>query len=182
MSETFNACTLPWRTGPDNLTLTHCDTDVLPECSVEFRGQVVRPSPPYEQLWIRVEFELAAFASAKPHRDDELLVDVTGYDIAPRRGGLGGFSTYQDQQDEWLRTGLCPDPGFYFSTDTRWLQAERRSWAERQRGHPKSEEAVHFLVDGRDGYIEILASGFKWCAWRPGHPRVSAVSGSGQQR
>ena len=173
MSETFHACTLPWSIWPWGLTLNHGDTDVLPECSVEFGVQVVRPSPPYEQLWVKVEFELAAFASAKPHRDDEGLSDVTGYDIVPRRGA----TSWEDDQAEWLRTGVCPDPGFYFSTDTRWLDADRRSWAARQRGNPRQEEAVHFLLDGRDGYVEILAAGFTWRAWRQGYPRLNAVSG-----
>ena len=176
VSDAFFACSLPWAIWPWGLTLAHSDNDTVPDCSVEFGVQVVRPSPPYEQLWVRVEFELAAFASAKPHRDDEDLLDVTGYDIVLRRGH-GGFATYQDQQEEWLRTGLCPDPGFYFSADTKWLDAERRSWAARQRADLRPEEAVHFLLDGRDGYIEILASGFTWRAWHQGHPRLSAVSG-----
>jgi hypothetical protein len=119
---------------------------------------------------------LAAFACAKPHRDDEELLDVTGYDIVPRRRD-NGFDTYQDEQDEWLRTGLCPDPGFYFSANTTWLETERPSWTARQRGHPRPDEVIHFLLDGRDGYIEIFAVGFTWRAWHQGHPRLSAVSG-----
>ena len=87
VSDTFKACTLPWRIGTDGLTLRHSDTDVSPQCSVEFGALLVRPEPPYEELWVRVEFVGAAFASAKPHRDDEELVDVTGYVIDPRRKG-----------------------------------------------------------------------------------------------
>jgi hypothetical protein len=174
MSETFSACTLPWSIWPWGLSLTHGDTDTLPECSVEFGVQVVQPSPPYEQLWVRVEFDLAAFASAKPHRDDEDLLDVTGYDIVPRSNES---ATYQEQRDEWLRTGVCPDPGFYFSTDTKWIKAEQRSWATRQRRDLRPQEVVHFLLDGRDGYIEILAAGFTWRAWHQGDPRLSDVSG-----
>jgi hypothetical protein len=173
VSQTFNACKLPWSIWPWGLTLNHGDTDMLPECSVEFGVQVVRPSPPYEQLWVKVEFELAAFASAKPRRDDEILSDVTGYDIVPMRDS----TSYEGDQAEWLRTGVCPDPGFYFSTDTLWLDKDRRSWAARQRRDLRPEEAVHFLLDGRDGYIEILAAGFTWRAWHQGYPRLSAVSG-----
>jgi hypothetical protein len=84
---------------------------------------VVRPTGPYEELWVKIEFELAAFASAKPHRDDEDLFDVTGYNIVPNRGS-GGLAGWQRRQAEWLRTGLCPDPRFYFSTDSRWLEVD----------------------------------------------------------
>jgi hypothetical protein len=176
MSDTFIACTLPWRVWPWGLTLRHCHTDVSPECSVECGALLPRPSPPYEELWIKVDFQCAAFATAKPHRDDEDLLDVSDYDIVPRRR-VGDYASWRDDQAEWLRTGLCPDPGVYFSTDTGWLDAERPSWVSRQRGDVQPEEAVHFLLDGRDGYIEILASRFTWRAWRPGHPLMSAVSG-----
>jgi hypothetical protein len=137
---------------------------------------IARPTRPYEEYWVRVDFELAAFASTKPHRDDEDLLEVTGYDIVPKRRA-GGYDGVQRDQAEWLRTGICPDPSFYFSADSRWLQTERLSWAARQRTSLRPEDAVHFLLNGRDGYIEILASGFSWRAWRPGRPLRSAVSG-----
>lgn len=150
---------------------------MLPECSVEFGAMLPRPTRPYEEVWVKVEFELAAFASAKPHRDDEDLADVSGYDIIPRRRDeSSGLRGYRDDA-EWLRTGLCPDPSFYFSTDSRWLETERRSWASRQRTSRPPEDAVHFVLDGRDGYVEIIASGFTWQAWHQGHPFRSEVSG-----
>jgi hypothetical protein len=176
VADTFSACSLPWRIWPWGLSLTHGDTDVLPVCSVEFGVLIVRATRPYKELWGRVDFNLAAFVSAKPHRDDEDILDVTGYDILPRTRG-SGFATYEEQQDEWLRTGVCPDPGFYFSTDTKWIDTEQQSWTERQRADLRPGEAVHFLLDGRDGYIEILAASFTWRAWQHGKPLLSDVSG-----
>ena len=193
MANTFRACTLPWSIWPWGIRLTHSDSDVTPECSVEFGGMWIRPAPPYEELWVRVEFELAAFVSAKPHRDDESLVTVSGYDIVPKRQEperrvLSGYQEAlrasadaaqrrEQEQKRWIETGVCPDPGFYFSMDSAWLDAERGSWAARQRTSRRPEDAVHFLLDGRDGYVEILASGFNWKAWSKGHPRLSEVSG-----
>jgi hypothetical protein len=166
---------------------------MTPECSVEFGALVVRPTRPDEELWVKVTFELAAFASAKPHRDDESLVTVSGYDIVPRRGEPeGGVSgdlrevlratedvrrRLEQEEKKWIETGTCPDPSFYFSTDTAWLEAERSSWAARQRTNRGPEDAVHFLLDGRDGYVEVVASGFTWQAWHRGHPRLDEVSG-----
>jgi hypothetical protein len=147
-----------------------------PECSVEFGTMMPRPTPPYEEFWVRLDFELAAFASTKPHRDDENLLNVSGYNIVPR-ARANDYAASQNDRAEWLRTGICPDPSFYFSVDSRWLETERSSWAARQRTDRQPENAVHFLLDGRDGYVEILASGFRWRAWRQGRPRLSAVSG-----
>lgn len=124
----------------------------------------------------KVDFESAAFASAKPHRDDESLIDVSGYDIVPGRGNLS-YEAYEREQVEWLETGICPDPSVYYSTDSSWLIAERQSWADRQRGAAQPADAVHFVLDRRDDYVEILASGFHWRAWEHGSPRLSDVKG-----
>lgn len=177
MSDTFYACTLPWEIWPWGIRLIHSDTDTVPECSVEFGGLVPRRTLPYQELWVKVEFQLAGFASAKPHRDDEELCDVSGYDIVPRRTDESGVRPHHREYDEWLRTGAHPDPCFYFSTDSTWLENERDAWAHRQRTSRQPEDAVHFLLDGRDGYLEIIAAGFTWRAWPRGHPRLDDVSG-----
>ena len=176
MDNVFHACTLPWTVWPWGVDLHHADTDVVPECSMQFGAMIVRPSQPYEQLWIRVEFELAGFASAKPHRDDETLTEVSGYDIVPRRDEHDQDAHARDEAS-WLSSGICPDPKLYFATDSTWLTAERESWAQRLRDSVTAEDAVHFLVDGRDGYVEILAKGFHWRAWQPGSPRHNEVEG-----
>lgn len=170
MGARFRACELPWRIWPWGLDLSHSDTDVVPECSVEFGAMIVRPSPSDEEIWVRVDFELAAFASAKPHRDDERLEAVTGYEI-----DVG--VEYSRMREVWLGSGRCPDPKIYFSTSSAWLDACRGSWARRQRTSRSGSEAVHFLLDGRDGYLEILAAGFSWRAWSPGQPLLSDVTG-----
>ena len=92
---------------------------------------------------------------------------MSGYEILRRDGAASDRAAAL----------YSPDPGFYFSTDSEWLEAERHSWATRQRGAPRPEDAVHFLLDGRDGYVEILASGFTWRAWTPGSPQLNSVSG-----
>lgn len=90
---------------------------------------------------------------------------------------LEAVNSWEAEQKRWIETGVCPDPGFWFSMDSAWLEAERNSWATRQRTRHGPEDAVHFLLDGRDGYVEILASAFTWQAWHQGHPRLNEVSG-----
>lgn len=188
MADTFHACRLPWEVWPWGVTLSHSDTDVVPECSVEFGGHIVRPQPPYEQIWVRLDFELAGLARARPHRDDEDLGDVTGYDIVPRRR-YRGVETYASNQAEWRRTGWCPDPDVYYSTDSAWLADERDGWAYRQRltvtaiDSPRigrraratrtAADAVHFIVNGRDGFVEVMAAGFTWTSYeQTAGPRI----------
>ena len=172
VAATFSPCALPWSIWPWGLDLRHSDTDTSLECVVEFGAMVVRPAPPYEELWVAVEFHDAAYACAKPHKDDERIEDVTGYVIRGRESD--DEAAYEA---EWLASGVCPDPYVYFTTDSPWLDRERGSWAARQRTNHGPEDAVHFLLNGRDGYIEILASNFSWRAWTPGHPRLNEVSG-----
>jgi hypothetical protein len=143
---------------------------------MEFGAMVVRPTRPYKQVWVKVDFARAAFAAAKPRRDDENLSDVSGYDIVPQRRN-GRYDSYERREIEWLQTGVCPDPGFYYSTSSTWLATERQSWANRQRSVAGPEVAIHFVVNGRDGYVEILASGFSWRAWRQGNPVLSEIQG-----
>lgn len=176
MADVFDACSLPWSIWPWGLSLAHSDTDVGPECSVEFGGMFVKPTRPFKELWVRVDFTLAAFVMAKPHRDDEELSDVTGYDIVPRRAPFT-LESYERTNSEWLESGVCPDPKFYFSTSSEWLEAVRQRWAARQRTSHPTDKAVHFLLDGRDGYVEVIAAGFSWRAWPPGRPRLDDVAG-----
>lgn len=147
-----------------------------------------------EERSVRVDFELAVFASAKPHRDDEDLGTVTGYDLVPRRGWAGakaGFpglaSALQGvasllkgmelEDREWVGTGSCPDPRLYYSVESAWLDEEWNSWATRQRTSHVPNDAVHFLLDGRYGYVKVLALGFSWRARPCGSPLLSDVSG-----
>lgn len=176
MANVFESCQLPWRIWPWGLDLAHSDTDLTPECSVEFGGMIAQPTLPYRALWVRVEFTLAAFVMAKPHRDDERLSDVTGYDIVAHREPFS-YEMWDRKESEWLESGVCPDPSFYFSTDSDWLETVRDQWAARQRTSMTADDAVHFLLDGRDGYLEIAAAGFSWKAWPQGSPLLRNVAG-----
>lgn len=189
----FEAVHLGWRIWPWGIKITHGDTDVLPECSMEFGVHVVRPKPPYKGLWARLNFEHAAFARSSPHQDWEELGDVTGYHIVPieefkgrvNRDGIEEvdernkrfFNEYQAQENQWLSTGICPDPGVYFSTDSDWLDEVRGLWAERQRARLDPDDAVHYILDGRDGYVEVVATRLSWKLWEQGEPLLSDVSG-----
>lgn len=166
---------------------------------MEFGVQLVRPEPPYKGLWAQLEFDHDAFARSAPHQDWEALDDVTGYLIAPKESFKSDVPTldpegefeyeshraqmlefervYQTREKKWLDTGVCDDPHVYFSTDTDWLDEARDPWTTRQRGKLDPDDAVHLLLGGRDGYVEIIATTFSWKLWEEGHPKLNDVSG-----
>lgn len=87
---------------------------------------------------------------------------MTGYDIVPKRGYDGTSDSWAAFTVEWIRTGWCPDPGVYHSNNSAWLADERDGWADRQRSDRTAADVVRFIVDGRDGFVEVMAAGFAW--------------------
>jgi hypothetical protein len=148
----------------------------VPECSVEFGAIMPQSSPPYAEFWVRSSsnwlrshrrsptettktYSVSRVTTSSPSEGPAApahfsTTRLSGYELAsvPIRA-----STSPPTQDGWGPSG--------------------------PRGRPDSGRAVSqrmqciFLLDGRDGYIEILASGFAWRAWRPGRPMRGAVSG-----
>ena len=51
------------------------------------------------------------------------------------------------------------------SRASSWISRERANWQNRLRGAHSENELLHFLIEGRDGYVEILARSLRWRAW-----------------
>jgi hypothetical protein len=164
MKNRFKPCLLPWAIWPWGLSLSHSDTDVGPKCTVEFGAQVARPTPPFDQYWVRVVFAMADVVIARPKSDIADLADVTDYDFEVDADR--GESAHHADINRWLESGECPHPGFYWASKSTLLESE-----------VEAQGSIHFLLEGRDGYLEILADGFSWSAWPQGHPRLDQVTG-----
>ena len=69
----------------------------------------------------------------------------------------GDMSGYLDWlRREWKATGLCPTPGFYVAMESEWLSSLPDSY---------HEGCHHYVVVGRDGYVELIAHRFRWREW-----------------
>jgi len=72
----------------------------------------------------------------------------------------GGRMSEKGQLDwlrrEWNAKGLCPNPGFYVATESEWLSTFPDA---------DQEGRQHYVVVGRDGYVELIAERFRWREW-----------------
>jgi hypothetical protein len=97
---------------------------------------------------IEITFDSCYFTRSGPHGDTE-GVEALGYEVDPRReaADLERFSS------DWRAMGFCPDSGFYVATRSLWLEGVPRLYREGSR---------HYVIDGRDGCVELVARGFTW--------------------
>ncbi|UJB68236.1 hypothetical protein HRE53_16840 [Acaryochloris sp. 'Moss Beach'] len=83
--------------------------------------------------------------------DDSVGIESIGYTIEQTfRNDL------EDYDIRWQRTGNCPDSGFYVAKQSEWLSALAPLFRE---------NFQHYVVDGRDGYVELIAHHFAWKEW-----------------
>ncbi len=136
------------------VTLVHRETDVEPECSVVFGGGRLRDEGGTDDRRIEITFKFCYFSRTGPHSDSE-GVEAIDYEMAEKFDGpWQGYLEWR--RKEWERTGMCPDSGFYVASQSAWLQSLPDFFRENY---------WHYVVDGRDGYVELIAKNFKWREW-----------------
>jgi hypothetical protein len=103
---------------------------------------------------IEIAFKHCYYTRTGHHSDTE-GVEAVGYEVA---GGFGGdMRNYLSWRcDVWRRDGLCPDSGFYVAQESSWLPKLPGYFQQGYR---------HYVVDGRDGYVELIAKSFAWREW-----------------
>lgn len=154
-------CRVPWQISPSSggLTLRYSETDVEPECTVTLGGGRIQETGSTDGRAIEITFDLCWFARAGHHFDTESISSL-GYSIeslpGEPKGGPDWYAFYKEEQQRWLTSGICRRSGFYI--------AERSAWLE---GLPDiyRDNAKHYVLDGRDGYVEVIARGFYWKEW-----------------
>ena len=101
---------------------------------------------------IEIDFKMCHHARTRPLGGGG--VD-TIYPVEPSYGGdMNGYLDWLRR--EWKATGLCPSPGFYVATESEWLSSLPDAHYERSH---------HYVVVGRDGYVELIAERFRWREW-----------------
>jgi hypothetical protein len=176
MTVVMKPCKVPWSVSPtmSGLTLTYMEPDVAPECSIVFGAGRMGPHERTDSRRIELQFVMASHVRASPKRDDE-DIEASGFHIVGRYDGPSqGYLKWITRN--WRDTGICPDPGFYVATESDWLRSATMKY-----GHaPK-----HFILKGRECYMEILAESFSWREWlwpdgaRDIYQHASDVVGSG---
>ena len=156
MKTVLVSCRVPWAISPSEsgVTLTHIETDVKPECSVVFGGGRLREDGLTDDRRIEITFESCYYARTGPIPDTE-GVEALGYEVV---GGFeGDMRDYLAwRHDKWQRDGLCPDSGFYVAQASVWLPTLPPFFQQRHR---------HYVISGRDGYVELVARSFAWREW-----------------
>jgi hypothetical protein len=140
------------------VTLVHSESDVEPACSVVLAGGRLCDDDLVDLRRIELTFKFAYYARLGWHDDNEDIRAV-GYSVE------GGEETFEGAPADyvrwsarrWREQGHCPESGFYVATRSDWLGSVQR--------HFSHIPLRHYVIDGRDGYVEVLASGFSWREW-----------------
>jgi hypothetical protein len=176
MTTILKPCRVPWSVSStmSGLTLAHAETDAAPECEIVFGGGRLGADGLVDSRRIALTFERAWYARAAPLPDDA-DIDAAGFIV---EGGYDGpMTAYLDWlKRRWRETGICPHPDFYVATSSDWLAGTPYCTDEKTR---------HYVLHGRDGFIEILAERFAWREWlwtdgeREEAPRTGSVAATG---
>ena len=156
METSLRNCKVPWSISPSasGVTLIHEETDVAPNCRVVLGGGRLQQDGRTDWRRIELVFELAYFTRTTPH-DDSASTSDYGFDVVD--GYDGDMELYvQWRQRQWTETGLCPNSGFYIAESSDWLDSIPNRYRE---------SCNHYLLDGGDGHVELLASNYRWAEW-----------------
>ena len=177
MDTVLKPCRVPWAISPSTsgVTLTHAETDVEPQCIVVVGGGRLAEDGRTDDRRIEIAFRRCYYARTGP-LPDTAGVEVLGYRV------IDGHQVAADdyiarRHGEWRAKGICPDSGFYIATQSEWLASLPSAYRE---------GFNHYVVAGRDGYVELIARGFRWREWkwlggrRDDAPSTSEVVGEGE--
>jgi hypothetical protein len=150
MSVVLKACRVPWAISPtmSGLTLRYTEPKSDADCHVVFgAGRLgsdgLTDSRRVELCFLGVDH---VRASTKRYGDD---ITALGFEIVG--GYAGDLNAYFDWRElVWREHGTCPDSGFYVATKSDRLMGE---------------DARHFVLEGRQCYVEVIAKRYTWREW-----------------
>ena len=154
MSRTLlTPCRVPWMVAPSTgaVTLKHTETDTEPECTIVLGGGRMSEKGQLDSRRVEIDFEMCHHARTRPLNGGVKTI----YPVEPSYDGH--YTGYLDWlRREWNATGLCPNPGFFVATESEWLSTLPDA---------DQEGRQHYVVVGRDGYVELIAERFRWREW-----------------
>lgn len=146
-------CRVPWSISPtgSGLSLTHTETDIAPKCCVRLGANWLTGAGSLAGREVEIVFDGCYYARVAPKSDASGIEEV-GFTIVNRKA-MNSDGTVEWPPSEWVQTGICPDSGFYYATESDWMAS--RPIAFRR-------DCRHFVLSGRDGYVELIARSYKW--------------------
>lgn len=175
MATILTPCKVPWQisSSSSGITLIHTETDTEPDCKVVLGGGRLKEDGHTDSRRIDITFKRCYFARVGHHDDTQSIEDI-GYIVdAPVPDDLKDYSQWRCAT--WLALGHCPDSGFYVAQSSDWLST-LPEFCQRFR---------HYVLDGHDGYVELIAERFAWQEWSWNHgerddaPANGSMLGSG---
>lgn len=107
---------------------------------------------------VRVVFESGLWVKLSPaYSDKEVIQDaIFDWSAVPGRWSHEGdiYELLKRSKEEWLRSGICPDPNIYEVENSQWLD-------ETGAANDKHTQWKHFLILGHDAYAEVIARAYK---------------------
>lgn len=156
MATVLVPCRVPWviSSSMSGVTVMHSESDVEPECSVVFGAGRLTEDARIDSRRVELAFKLCYYIRTGPH-DDSRTFETIGYTVQ-----VPVVLPICDWHNQWAlawRTlGYCPDSSFYVAQQSDWITALPTRFQKNVR---------HYVVDGRDGYVELIAQSFKWREW-----------------
>jgi hypothetical protein len=147
-------CQVPWMISPSmsGLTLVHSEGDIEPRCTVVVGGGRLTESGRTDSRRIELTFHECESSRLLPIGDDEELASK-GYTLRSAARDVEISQYLKWFPAEWQSSGVCPESGLWVaieSPELKSLRAKGRSL---------------YVVAGRNGYVELVASGFSWQEW-----------------
>lgn len=102
---------------------------------------------------VKIEFDSGLWVRISPSYSDRQVLDPEHFDDSLLPGSNPPEDVQRwlnDFQSLWLKSGTCPDPGAYVVEQSGW---------KREVG---AGDFTHYLIEGHDAYIEVLAQDWKW--------------------
>jgi hypothetical protein len=144
-----------WMASPSvpQLKMVTLEADVNISADLELTATYVDGA----QSRVRVSFRRGDWVKWSPAYADAEVVREQAYDWTevPRLSAGSDFpASLRRRQEDWTRTGICPDPRIYEVGNSPWL-------AEIPWSTSGGEDYHHYLVLGHDAYVEVLATGWR---------------------
>ena len=169
METIVTPCRVPWMVSPSGsgVTLSHGEGDTEPQCTVVLGAGRLREDDRTDGRRVEIAFDMCYHARVGVHGDGE-GVEALGYKVDDPV--LAGVDYLDWLVRRWRETGFCPRSGFWVATRSAWLD-----------GLPGyfRRDSRHYIVDGRDGYVELIARRFRWreWLWTEGHRELAPERG-----